>query len=337
MSDIDFDELDRAVNDVLGGTSDTPQSVPPSASPSLASNAPEPFQAPPAIERVERTTLAPAPAPSSRPVVTAGPAARRSGGRFMDVMHPSSDMRTQTSAAPSAIPTPVSQPQLQPRPQFQPTSTPTPTPTPQPVVPDIPEVPASPAWNEPLESPFLPDAKVEKRPLGGVEAPSELSTFDFQGLLDEPEEELLMAPEPQERLEATTLPDPIDFAATTAVTEEVEVLFTQPEEVTIEETPVVETAPVVEEAPAPVVVTPEQLQTVVEEPTGPTSITPQYKEQPSSNQESGAMYDTESYHQPVVQPVKKKSGWFTVIWILLLVLVGAGGGWAVYTYVLPML
>ena len=75
----------------------------------------------------------------------------------------------------------------------------------------------------------------------------------------------------------------------------------------------------------------------VQEPTGPTSITQQYKEQPSSNQQSGAIFDTESYHQPVIKPAHKKSSWLIIVWILLLVLLGAAAGWAVYTFVLPML
>ena len=332
MSDIDFDELDRAVNGALGSVSETTPTASPISGPVVDTPVSAPVQqTPPTIERVERTSLAPAPAPSSRPVAVTGPAARRTSGRFMDMVHPSSDMRSQSSTPVASAPlsAPVPTQFSAPRPVAPISPVVAPTPAPEPVV-------ESPAWNEPLESPFLPDAKVEKRPLGGVETPSELSTFDFQGLLDEPEEELLEAPQPQERIEATTLPDPIDFAATTSVTEEVEPMVVEPQEpVKAEELPVVE-APV-EEAAIPTVVTPEQLQTAVEEPVGPTSITPQYKEQPSSNQESGAMYDTESYHQPVVQPVKKKSGWFTVIWILLLVILGAGGGWAVYTYVLPML
>ncbi len=75
---------------------------------------------------------------------------------------------------------------------------------PTPVV-EIVDKPEDNSWSEPLESPFITDAKVEKRPLGGV-APSEATVepFDFKGLLDEPEEELLEAPEPQELVEATT-------------------------------------------------------------------------------------------------------------------------------------
>jgi hypothetical protein len=308
MSDIDFDELDRAVNGALG--SDTP-------APELTVDIPEPTETP-TIEHVERTVLNPT-TPEVKAPVAPAPAARRSSGRFMDMVHPSSDMRGPAGSVPAD-----NKPQV--------------IPTVEPVTEELKEVETS-AWNEPLESPFLPDAKVEKRPLGGGEPATETNSaangFDFQGLLDEPKEELLEAPEPQERLEATSMPDPIDFAAANAITPEIESQPIEAEEpVKIEETPVTET---VEEVSAEPEIVAEPVQPVAEEPVGPTSITPQYKEQPSSNQESGAMYDTESYHQPVAQPVKKKSSWFTFMWIIILVLLGAAAGWAVYTYVLPTL
>lgn len=276
MSDIDFDELDRAVNGALGS---------PSAEPEV-------------IQPVERTRMDPTSTPTSiTRETTNAPAPRRSSGRFMDIVHPSSDMRT-----PSSDKAPVVKPRV-----IEPT---------QPVK-EV-EAEEAPLWSEPLESPFLPDAKVEKRPLGGT-APAETpAPFDFQGLLDEPEEELLEAPEPQERLEATATLDPI----------QAEVAQTVPEKIqTTEQETVDETVASVEEAPVQ----------LAEEPTGPTSITPQYKEQASSNQESGAIYDTESYHQPVIKPPKKKPSWLIIVWILLLVLLGAAAGWAVYAFVLPAL
>ena len=314
MSDIDFDELDRAVNGALGGNDAPTES--------------------PSVNLVERTTLSPVssttapaqtPTPASNPTPVAtptsqAPAARRSTGRFMDMVHPSSDMRSHPSARPAEARNqsiPPAQPEL-----------------------TVLSTVESPAWNEPLESPFLADAKVEKRPLGGgevaaAEASAIVDSFDFQGLLDEePEEELLEAPEAQERLEAIASPDPvelpdeIDPADAAALADAIEQKISEVEvPVAVEETP----ADLVPQQPSAAF---EASQPPVEELVGPTSITPQYKEQASSNQESGAMYDTESYHQAVAAPVKKKSGWVTVLWILLLIILGAGGGWAVYTYVL---
>lgn len=316
MSDIDFDELDRAVNGALNKTAAV---TPASQQPPAVNTAPEI----PTVRPIQRTTLTAAPSvtpPTSSN--TPAPAVRRASGRFMDMVHPSSDMRSSSHANAVAQlsrpePTSFTSSSAQPAPLIQPTS---PTPSS--------EVIEQPDWNEPIESPFLPDAKVEKRPLGG--AP----------------EDLLEAPEPQQLLEAHTMPDPIDFAAAMAVTEEMESKHFESEASDSQDiAKIVELATAHAEVEADSQVgtvsepqlaqTPQQsLKEPVEEPAGPTSITPQYKAQPSTNQESGAMYDTESYHQPVTVPAKKKSGWLTIVGIVLLVLLGAGAGWAVFTFVL---
>jgi hypothetical protein len=311
MSEIDFDELDRAVNGALGKTPSQPfapaQPVPDSIQTQVE---------PPVIEQRERVQLSPV---DKTPASISAPAARRSSGRFMDMVHPSSDMRSNVTTKPTVQSIPSSPAQA---PQVEQT------------------VPEAPAWNEPLESPFLPDAKVEKRPLGGIaeEAP-EPASFDFQGLLDESDEELLEAPEPQERIEAHAMPDPIDFAAASTVSDEIEARTYEEEQddhpdSTPEEAQSSESEPVVEVF-KPAEEISQHVKTIEEEPIGPTSITPQYKEQASSNQESGSIYDTESYHQPVVVPSKKRSGLTTLIWIIVLILLGAAAGWAVYVFVLP--
>ena len=314
MSDIDFDELDRAVTGALNGTpAATPKSQPDELIESLDTIE--------TLEPIQRTSLAssrgsapvsaPVPEPATtidtpevtrviNPPVTAPAAPRPSSGRFMDIVHPSSDMRSNNNEVVRPF-------------EKKPEITPTVEPVAEPVTYD------APAWNEPLESPFLPDTKVEKRPLGG------------SGLLE--------APEPQELLEPLTMPDPIDFAQSQAIIEPNE------PEVIITEEPVVEEVVELEIPVEPELVVQEQLKQVEDlpspvfveqEPVGPTSITQQYKEQVSTNQESGAIYDTESYHQPVTKPVKK-SGNLAILWIALLVVFGAAAGWAVYTFILPML
>ncbi|MNL44290.1 hypothetical protein D3C87_1668540 [compost metagenome] len=66
---------------------------------------------------------------------------------------------------------------------------------------------------------------------------------------------------------------------------------------------------------------------------GPASIQPQYKEEPSSTKEEhAAIYDTDSYHKPLTHPAKKKSGWLWVLWIVLLLALGAGGAAALYYF-----
>ena len=69
---------------------------------------------------------------------------------------------------------------------------------------------------------------------------------------------------------------------------------------------------------------------------GPASITQQYSEQPSTgDQTTGAIYDTDSYHKAILAPTKKKSDLLLIIGIILLIVVGAGAGAAVYFFVLP--
>ncbi|MFZ3010228.1 MAG: hypothetical protein WA030_04425 [Candidatus Microsaccharimonas sp.] len=306
MQDIDFDELDRAVSSTLSPT-------PPSDA--------------------EKTDAAPA--STSNPVTPqpVAPAARRSSGRFMDVVHPSSDMRPAERPERSA-PRPPEPVQQEPE-RTAPATTDWPDPLDFHGFKDEPKVetpkpelestsPDDDSSRTPLESPFLTDAKVEKRPLGAfsvndtptlsdqidAENAAEIEAVEAEDvpLLEAPDEELLAA-------ETEAKEEPL-------VTDEVPVEDEKPE---VEEAPKEEP----EETSVPLV--------AFEEPTGPQSITQQYKEQPSSNQTSGAIYDTEAYHQPLVHTAKKKSGVLVVIWILALILVGAGAGAGMYFFVLPML
>ena len=310
MQDIDFDELDRAVNSVT--QPDAP-----------AVSTPAPDSTVPVVTKPVRPTL-------SSPTI---PAARRSGGRFMDVVHPSSDMRSSS---------PITVPVQRPMPRFEPpvetvkpvSSNDWPDPLdfhgfktdePQVEKPDelkVPEVIKQPVEEKeddfivtPLESPFLTDAKVDKRPLGAFSSTEttpapELSDAakDFAASIAEPETPLLE--ESDEELltvETETREEPI--AAPQPMAEPI----SNPEPIS---------APVVAE----------------EEPVGPTSITQQYKEQPSTtDQPSGAIFDTEAYHQPLAHTVSKKSSALVIVWIAALILVGGGAGAAVYFFVLPLL
>jgi len=279
MSDFDFDEIDKAVNGALG-TEPTSE---------------EPVSAPEENDASDQTT-------QSTPAARRGPS-----GRFMDMVHPSSDMR-RSNELPARSADTANTRVPEPPTFFQ--------------APDTPEAPETQQnnWSTPLESPFLADAKVEKRPLGGVgDAPAPLAclfTQPTEELLEAPDEELKIEASEEPLLEATTLPDPIDFSQSL-----------QPTEVEAEEKPV-EAAPIEasHDEPSPA------LEEVL---VGPASITQQYKEQPAAPQESGAIFDTESYHQPLVAPPKKRSGAWVFLWILILVIVGAGIGATLYLYVLP--
>jgi len=182
---------------------------------------------------------------------------------------------------------------------------------------------------EPLASPFLPDAKVEKRPLGSQAPVAEEAASEAAKTNNSPQEETPKtddAPQADTQLPAAAdakLPAELqsDLMAVEAdthngmpKTEEV-----QPMAPVAEEKPV--PAPSQSAAPAPASVP----------APGAASIPQQYREEPSSGEkEHSAIYDTDAYHQPLAHPAKKKSGWLWVVWIVLILLVGAGIGAALY-------
>lgn len=63
------------------------------------------------------------------------------------------------------------------------------------------------------------------------------------------------------------------------------------------------------------------------------SITQQYKsEDKTQSEEITPVFDTDSYHKPLTHVKKKKSGWLSVLLITLLVILGAGAGAAMYIF-----
>lgn len=325
MQDIDFDEIDRAVSSVRGrDTTPTPDIVAPRES----------IQAP-VVEA--RETLSEA--------FSSSPAARRSTGRFMDVVHPSSDMRpnggNDRSPAPAAAsfhsdeviseksemtdrsepaatsssafhwPDPIEVAELAPIEE-------TPALEPVPVTPlvedDLDLIDDEDEEAAPLESPFLSDTKVEKRPLGAFSTTD--SGLDLPLLEDfpEPTASPVLAPVPEIEQETADVPAELH--------PDLLLLDTHSED---------------EEVPE---LLPKHTETAPENdiPTGPTSINQQYKEQPSTvSQPSGAIFDTEAYHQPLTHTPKKRSIVVIIVWIVALILVGGGIGAGIYFVVFPML
>lgn len=295
MKDIDFDELDRAVNSLINpdGTATPADSNSSSAS----------------IPVVSLET----PASPTPPL-----AERRSSGRFMDVVHPSSDMRGSVAPRPTQPGSPQQQPVVQTEPQQESTIS---------MSDPIDEGASALAEaepddsNEPLESPFLADAKVEKRPLGAFSNEvhdSSPSMSTPNPAITEPDLESLSLDSP---IEVTTKSSnqPIDSGTPLPAELQTDVLSIE-----ANEDSVVTKA----EEPASMPDT---------TPIGPTSITPQYTQQPSTGDKpAGNIFATEAYKKP--QVVKgKKSGLFIILWIFLLLVVGAGIGAAVYFFVLPKL
>ena len=311
MKDLDFDELDRAVN-------------------SLVTKKPDNSSQTTAVPLSNQTSnvITPAAVRSVAP----SPDTRRNSGRFMDVVHPSSDMR------PSSVTVEPRPTQVNPIVQNKQEES-------APVSPAInytkqPEKQVSNDWPDPidfheskqkeeqhtdesededidkisneitnslskmpeesLESPFLSGTKVEKRPLGAFS--NELPVSDSKL-----ESEIKNNEKPDEKIKDTQLPAELQNNILMIEADS----STHPEKNIDSNTQSVNTRP---EA---------------------TSINQQYTEKPSSsNQNTGAIYDTSSYHKNLVRPPKKKSGWMLVFWIFLLLIIGTGAGVAVYFLVL---
>jgi hypothetical protein len=364
MKDIDFDELDRAVNSLISGdgkpgsavvgttapVAAAPVTSSEIASPEVALAPAEPVAAPVVPVSAPTINSAPVAAPAVTPVADVQPlAARRTSGRFMDVVHPSSDMRPNSVpvTAPKPLPatTLLSTPIV---PAVTPIAPPVVAPAPEPATPEVPTLEPVPAggardWPDPIDfqaattatastapiinatptssvvpavsssestpavqplvSPFLSDAKVEKRPLGAFSATDSEPT-----------------PTPPAEPESDAPTSPIVGKEDNPIGQETPMPAELQDDLLHIESDSESTAP----SNSPDLAL-----------TGPTSITQQYKETLSAPQTSGAIFDTNSYHKPLAHPAKKKSSVKVIIWIVALLIVGGGIGAAIYFLVLP--
>lgn len=171
---------------------------------------------------------------------------------------------------------------------------------------------AQPAVDAPLSSPFLPDAKVEKRPLG-MPVPVEL------------EQQLEPAPSPTEQREEETSP-------ANEAESQINPVVPLPSELqsdilALESS---NSQPIAEATTATQAETP----TVgVESMAVGGSIPQQYQEQQrSSTGDSTPIYDTSTHTQPLEKPKKKKSPLVLVVVVLVLALVGGLAGAAYYYF-----
>jgi len=357
MKDLDFDELDRAVNSILSDNEKVPTASP--EIPQILPRAPLPIvttesQDEPVIRIENDLTSSVVQSPLVKPVL---PATRRTG-RFMDVVHRSSDMRkANTIAAPSRIATASSFATVE-NTRRNALQTPasdntvvsveqstTATPYAAPLVsewPDPVDIPAS------LTSPFLPDAKVEKRPLGGHQTeasmPAELvmgaleptaAHLDLQNTLEH--DGALLSSETEGKADDRQLPPEVENAAPILPVE------LSSDLVTIESEDAAKSS---ESEPSTVDITPLEMihgHMGVPDATsdietnkevsflGAGSIPQQYTAQLSTSDTSHApMYDTDEVNPVLVHPAKKKSGWLWVVWIMLILALGAGMGAAAF-------
>ena len=362
MKDLDFDELDRAVNSLMSDTDAPNLPVVDSPAPVVATQSP--------VVGSQSAALPVESVASPESQENASLATRRSG-RFMDVVHPSSDMKTSDMAPVSrqgvTIPArslDMTSPNAQ-LPEGTPpvsavnqssNSETTNWPDPLDVSPssdaETPSAASPVEPSQPLSSPFLQDTKVEKRPLGGQtvdaaiaaelakESPDtpdssqsdEVTTPSEQpktGISASDQSDLsTQLPPAAEASDKTPLPEELDSglvaiesgeSTSTTTADETEVLAPEssPSEIPSTSEPVV-TSAASQESP---------------QPTMTGSIPQQYTEQPTTSDTSHApIYDTEEAHQALAHPAKKKSGWLFVLWILLLLIAGAGIAAAVYFF-----
>ncbi len=342
MKDLNFDELDEAVTSLMKGvdekdtsiadkTLDVGTTLAPDEAPAYSklSTAAEKIGGE-AIDHQETTVS-----------LNAGPMPQlpQRGGRFMDVMHPSSDMKTSTTpvatVAPAFAATPVAPvsrqgmtiaaPDVIPDeqvPVIDTTAGNLPESSGPLAVPDEPEAAPEVTTPEPQTSPFLPDAKVEKRPLG--QATDEATSVKPQHVAVEP-------PKPEDINESEDPDDELDQDARdrdTPVSSLDEITVHVPEEFQDELLAVEMNTTQTQSVEIPT-------DTLDDADTSSSmataSIPKQYQEKPSTGDDSnGSIYDTTSYHQPLSHPETKKSGWIWVVVIVLIIALCAGAAAAAY-------
>lgn len=362
MKDLDFDELDKAVNSLMSRSGNAPiqSSQPSPAAPSSTVSQPEDTSSSLSVVPARATTIAPTePRQPSLPLArSATPSlATKRSGRFMDVVHPSSDMTkapiVNTPTAEKITLTPISTtvvPETNPESdaseqlpsdttsQTAPAATVSQNEWPDPLefheqqsaqnttetqlsndAPDVspavvvetkPEAPITTA-SEPLEpslSPFIADAKVEKRPLGGTTA-------------DEP-----TVSESNDQTSAIEQKDiPTDQQVSnnddTQTTPRVELPAELHSDLLAVESDEAAKLPSSSATSASA-----SVDSIV---TGPVSIVQQYKKQENSRDTSHtAIYDNAA--QPLAHPAKKKSGWLGVVLIIVVILLLVGAAAAAY-------
>jgi hypothetical protein len=178
-------------------------------------------------------------------------------------------------------------------------------------------VPAAPETAVPAEAPFLPDAKVEKRPLGGF-APDESSSASEEGTGDD-ESQL----PPDTALPAALQSDVV--AVESDVLPEIIPGLNPDNEAEDEDAP---KPPKPEEKP---VEKPVQHESTPVRDNGPAqSIPQQYHAEPTvADEEPRPVFDTDQYHQPLIpaHAGKKSHAWVFILLVAALLAVGGTLGY----------
>lgn len=171
----------------------------------------------------------------------------------------------------------------------------------------------------PLESPFLPDAKPEKRPLGVLTSPDAASPDEPSVDANEP---------PATPVDAINSSLPAELHGNVVAIESESTGQNQPSTAEVETSNATEPTEEILETPA------EKSVENTHTPPGGGSIPQQYKEAPSTgDQTNGSIYDTANYHKAIEAHAnggKHGSAFKIAIWIVLLLVIGAGAGAAFF-------
>jgi hypothetical protein len=345
-----FQTLDKTVTQINNNTTNTP-AIPmtPTASSSVAADV-SAAQSPPASRRgrfmdMVRPNASPRVSETTRPLSRQGTTIEPTGPLLSDVVAPSSPSSLPASKKPASPetsedsiggewPDPIEMTPEVDSMKKDDVSLPI---APGPVEDEL--VKSTPADSyTPLATPFLADTKVEKRPLGGAVTETDSSeSMATQELTDEQKsvsqsDEAAQLPADPTEIAPLQLPEELsgDLVAlesdANTTTEKPDMTVPPEAENTIESKAVAVDTP--SQTPTPNTV-PDPEEKLL--PSGPISIPQQYREEPSTgDKQSGSIYDTDTYHQPLSHPAKKKSGWMWVLWIIVILIVGAGCGAAIY-------
>ena len=348
MGDIDFDELDKAVNSLMGQNAVKDKVEQPGAS--HASTASAPAQQPEPTPAVEPPTSSAASLETPVAPVAAPAAVRRSSGRFMDVI-PSNNRYTSSRPTPTAPARREAAPIAPDAPAVAVDQTAIPSESFSQNTVDLDQNFDNNFTNDtpvdeaaPLSSPFLEGVEIDKRPLGSPAIDSDVL--------------------PTQEVDPGVMPDPIDFSQQNtdevqqdlggdpwgAGPQQEDVVIQDPvqpefspemlavEKMSFEKDEVIESQvslgdeaqPVVQET-EPVAQPAEVAAKETAAPLASGDIAQQYSPSAEAAPEPSAVFDAASETPATLNhPVKKKSGWSVIFWILLMIIVGVGGGVAVW-------
>ena len=374
MAEFDFDELDKAVNDLMANVSNkrnTALDDPEEKVVTLTESDTQANVTTPATPINTPVTADPV-AAATAPVTAPASLATKRRGQFMDIMGPSAPQQkvTPVASTPARVSRqgatiqpvlPTTSPTAKAGADIVPAAKPAPTPAVEtPVAPapvseseavvesteiSEPEVITEPA---PLATPFLTDAKVEKRPLGGnsasVDATDNSATIDVaEGANQMPSEPAPAVDLPAElsgdvlAVESNDLTHHADMGVQNNIMTDIpqatlDVAQSDEPSAASEPSPTTEATP--EQAPEQAL-TPDSDAASQPDSAARASIMQQYTEQPSTgDQSNGSIYDTATYHQ-AIQPgdtAKKHSPVKWIILIIILLVVGAAGGAAAFYF-----